>query len=160
LGQLSEEELKRHGTADLMELLIKQSREKTFLTWMQEHPEEIIKLLESLYGISGIHYILANERDHLPNQIIDAIIAIVPHKKEYIMTAAQQLEQRGEQRGIQKGRQEGRQEGMQKGRQEGMYTKTLDIARNMLSKGLAVNLIRELAGLSEEELRKLQEEPN
>jgi predicted transposase/invertase (TIGR01784 family) len=151
LGQLSEEELKKHGTADLMELLIKQSREKTFLTWMQEHPEEIIKLLGSLYGISGIHYILANERDHLPNQIIDAIIAIAPHKKEYIMTAAQQLRQEGIR--------EGRQEGIQKGRQEGMYTKTLDIAKNMLSTlHLDMKTVSEATGLSEQELIKLQEE--
>jgi predicted transposase/invertase (TIGR01784 family) len=143
LGQLSEEELKRHGTADLMELLIKQSREKTFLTWMQEHPEEIIKLSESLYGISGIHYILANERDHLPNQIIDAIIAIAPHKKEYIMTAAQQL----------------RQEGIREGRQEGMKQEKLHIARNMLSTlHLDMKTVSEVTGLSEEELMKLQEE--
>jgi predicted transposase/invertase (TIGR01784 family) len=163
LGQLSEEELKKHGTADLMELLLKQSRERTFLNWIQENPEEIIKLIEGFYGMSGIHYILANERDHIPNQIIDAIIAITPHKKEVIMTAAQQLRQegiqKGRQEGIQEGIQKGRQEGIQKGRQEGMYTKTLDIARNMLSKlHLDMKTVSEATGLSEEELMKLQEE--
>ncbi len=58
------------------------------------------------------------------------------------MTAAQQLgkkfEQRGEQRGIQK--------------------RNLEIARNMLAEGLALNLIRKLSGLSEEELAQLQSE--
>jgi hypothetical protein len=60
----------------------------------------MIKSIECFYGISGIHHILANKRDHMPNQIIDAMIAITPRKKEAIMTAAQQLEQKGIQRGI------------------------------------------------------------
>jgi predicted transposase/invertase (TIGR01784 family) len=147
LGQLSEAELKQHGTADLMELLLKQSQARTFLNWIQEHSEEIITLLvERLYGMGGVRYILANERDHLPHQLIDVIIALVPHKKEAIMTAAQRL------------RQEGMQEGIQKGRQEGMYTKTLDIAKNMLSRlHLDMKTVSEATGLSEEELRQLQE---
>jgi predicted transposase/invertase (TIGR01784 family) len=96
---------------------------------------------------------LANERDHLPNQIIDAIIAIAPHKREYIMTAAQQLEQRG----IQKGRQEG----IQEGRQEGMKQEKLHIAKNMLSTlHLDMKAVSEATGLNEEKLMKLQEEPS
>ena len=53
------------------------------------------------------------------------------------MTAAQQL----------------RQEGETKGMQEGMQEEKLHIAKNMLSKGFTANLIRELAGISEEEFR-------
>ena len=58
------------------------------------------------------------------------------------MTAAKQLEMKG----------------MQKGMQQGMHTRGLEIARNMLSEGFAANVIRKLAGLSMEELMKLQEE--
>ena len=54
------------------------------------------------------------------------------------MTAAQQLGKKFEQRGIQK--------------------RNLEIARNMLAEGLALNLIRKLSGLSEEELAQLQSE--
>ncbi|MHA7877439.1 MAG: hypothetical protein ACX93T_00770 [Bacteroidota bacterium] len=78
------------------------------------------------------------------------------------MTALQQLEQRSEQRGLQKGRQEGiqqgKQEGIQQGRQEGIEKRNIEIARNMLSEGLAFNLVRKLSGLSEEVLMKLKEE--
>jgi hypothetical protein len=42
-----------------------------------------------------------------------------------------------------------------------MYIKTLDIARNMLSKlPLDMKTVSEATGLSEEELVKLQEEPS
>ena len=52
-----------------------------------------------------------------------------------------------------------RQEGMQKGRQEGMHTKSLEIAKNMLSKlHLDIKVVKEATGLSEEELLKLQAE--
>ena len=58
-----------------------------------------------------------------------------PAQKQIAMTAAQYL------------RQEGRQEGM------------LHVAKNMLSKlHLDIKAVKEATGLSEEELRKLQEE--
>jgi recombination-promoting nuclease RpnB len=85
---------------------------------------------------------LAVERERSPEEIIEAVTNTVPHKKGAIMTAAQQLQQRG----------------MQQGRQEGMQTEKLHIAKNMLAKGLAIHLIRELAGVSEEDLMRLQEE--
>jgi predicted transposase YdaD len=37
-----------------------------------------------------------------------------------------------------------------------MQAEKLQIAKNMLSKGLAANLIQELAGISEEEFRQLE----
>ena len=42
--------------------------------------------------------------------------------------------------------------------QQGMQQEKLHIARNMLSEGFAANLVQKLAGLSVEELKKLQEE--
>ena len=71
------------------------------------------------------------------------------------MTVAQQLRQEG----MQKGRQEGMKKGRQEGRQEGMHTKSLEIAKNMLSKlHLDIKVVKEATGLSEEELLKLQAE--
>ena len=66
------------------------------------------------------------------------------YPQEDIMTAARQLEIKGEKRGE------------QRGMQQGMQQEKLHIAKNMLSKGFAANLIRELAGISEEELRQLE----
>jgi predicted transposase/invertase (TIGR01784 family) len=98
--------------------------------------------LVEIYGTSSLIFILAVERKHSPEEVTEAIGKIVPHKKEAIMTAAQQLHQRSMQQGI----------------QQGMQTEKLHIAKNMLAKGLAIHLIRELAGVSEEDLMRLQEE--
>jgi predicted transposase/invertase (TIGR01784 family) len=56
------------------------------------------------------------------------------------MTAARQLEIKGEKRGM----------------QQGMQQEKLHIAKNMLSEGLAANLIQKLAGISEEQFRQLE----
>ena len=70
-------------------------------------------------------------------------------EKENIMTTiAQQLEQ--------KGMQQEKLHGMQQGMQQGMQEEKLHIAKNMLSKGFASNLIQELSGISEEEFRQLE----
>ena len=142
LGQITEAELKEHGEAQLMELLLKQGKEKTFLKWIKGRKGEIGELLSKHYGVSGISYILAMESKHTPKEIIDTLKEITPHKEQEIMTAAQYL------------RQEGRQEGIQ----QGMHTKSLDIARNMLSYNEPKEKIQQFTGLSEEELAQLKSE--
>ena len=78
-------------------MLLKQSRERTFLNWMKEHPEAMIKLLmERFYGIGGIVYVLGVKKLHSAEELLQAIENIAPQRKEDIMTAAQQLELRGE----------------------------------------------------------------
>ncbi len=139
LGQMEEEELSQHDTADLLEMLLKQSRERTYFNWINEHPEEMKKLVDRFYGISGIIYILGVEKKYSAEELLQAIENIAPEKKEDIMTAAQQLELRGELRGIQK--------------------EKLSIAKNMLSKlHLDMQTVAKATGLSEEELMRLQEE--
>jgi len=143
LGQIEEEELAQHGTADLLEMLLKQSQKRTFLRWMQNNPEAMRKLLVRFYGISGIMYILGVEQEYSPEEVLQTIESIVPQRKEDIMTAAQQLGEKYEQRGI----------------QQGMQIKALEIAENMLSElHLDVETVAQATGLSREELIKIQEE--
>jgi hypothetical protein len=54
LGQIEEDKLASHGTADLLEMLLKKSRERTVLNWITRHPEAIKKLGDRFYVISGI----------------------------------------------------------------------------------------------------------
>ena len=68
------------------------------------------------------------------------------------MNIREYIKEEGRQEGIQKGRQEGRQEGIQKGMQEGRQ----QVVLNMLQKRLDTSLISEVTGLSEEEIKKLQ----
>jgi predicted transposase/invertase (TIGR01784 family) len=60
----------------------------------------------------------------------------------------------GHRKGIKKGIKRGREEG----RQEGEKNKALEIARNLLKKGLTPKEAAEMTGLSEEEIQKLREE--
>jgi recombination-promoting nuclease RpnE len=149
LGQLSEAELKQHGTIDLLELLLRQSQERTCLEWLKANPTAVVGMVDDLveiYGTSSIIFILEVERKHSPEEVIEAIVNIVPHKKEAIMTAAQQLHQQG------------MQQGMQQGRQEGMQAEKLHIAKNLLSNfHLDMKIVSEATGLSEQELMRLQE---
>ena len=63
----------------------------------------------------------------------------------------------GRQQGIQEGIQQGIQEGMQQGTQQGIQQGQINIARRMLAKGLDIEDIAELAGLSVEEIEKLKD---
>jgi len=139
LGQMSEKELKQHGTAALMELLLKQARYRTFLKWIKEHAEEVRELLETYYGISGIYYILGVESKHSSEGILDILKTVAPNKQENIMTAARQLEIRGMKQGI----------------QEGMQQEKLHIAKNMLQSHEPKEKIHQFTGLSWVEIEAL-----
>ena len=52
---------------------------------------------------------------------------------------------------------EGKKEGIKEGKKEGMALATLNIAENLLQKKYAIKEIMDVTGLSEEEIKKLQE---
>ncbi|CYU59729.1 Uncharacterised protein [Streptococcus suis] len=58
--------------------------------------------------------------------------------------------------GRKRGQEEGMAQGLQKGRAEGMLDGQLKIARQMLSKHFADEMIKELTGLSQEDLDGLK----
>ena len=64
------------------------------------------------------------------------------------MTIAEQLEQKG----LQKGRLEGMQLGEAKGRQEGRQEAVREMARNMLAKGIDIETISSITGMTADEL--------
>ena len=68
------------------------------------------------------------------------------------MDIREHFKEEGRQEGIQKGMKRGMQKGMQKGRQEGMQ----QVVLNMLKKQTDIAFISEVTGLSEEEIRKIQ----
>jgi recombination-promoting nuclease RpnB len=70
------------------------------------------------------------------------------YKKEFMSTLVPQIEQ--------KSRQEGRQEGRLEGRQEGEQNKALVIAKRMLNMDKDWNDIKEITGLSDQELLCLE----
>ncbi len=133
----TEEELAGHGQADLLQILLKHSQERSLLAWIKANPVLVQKLLSRLYGISGVVYILGVEQTYSSEELINAIVEVAPNKKEDIMTAAQQL--------------------MQQGMQQGMHNKALGIARNLLRKNMDVSFITETTGLDKKTITKLKE---
>ena len=61
--------------------------------------------------------------------------------------------QEGLQEGLQQGLQQGLQEGLQQGLQQELHKARVKMARHLLSRGLAMDIIVETTGLSEEEIR-------
>jgi predicted transposase/invertase (TIGR01784 family) len=53
-----------------------------------------------------------------------------------------------------------REEGYEKGREEGKETEREEIARNALAKGASIDFVKEITGLDDEAIRKLQEDVN
>ena len=62
---------------------------------------------------------------------------------------------KGEKSGIEKGRKEGLEKGLEKGRKEGAKKKAIEMAQSLKAKGIAISIIAECSGLSEEEINSL-----
>ena len=90
--------------------------------------------------VSLINYLVqAGETDDA-EAFVRNLAQRVPQHEDELMTIAQQLEQKG----LEKGRLEGRQEGK------------MEVARNLLAKGIPLESVRELTGLSDDELAKIR----
>ena len=61
----------------------------------------------------------------------------------------------GREEGLKVGREEGHKKGHKEGKEEGAKQKSFDIAKRMLEKGIDVETISELTGLTEKEISKL-----
>ena len=61
----------------------------------------------------------------------------------------------GKEEGLKEGRKEGKEEGIKEGRAEGVKQNGFDIAKRMLEKGIDIETISELTGLTEKEISKL-----
>ena len=159
LTVLSEEELTHHGEADLVEILLKHGVERAFLSWIKANRDLVARLLNRVYGESGVVYILATDGKNNAQELIKAIIGAAPDKSNIIMTAAQQLRQEGIQQGIQQGMEQGIQQGMEQGIQQGIRDRNLEIASNMLLQlHLDIDTVQKATSLSREELEEIQAE--
>ena len=61
----------------------------------------------------------------------------------------------GREEGREEGHKVGKEEGRKEGREEGAKQKSFDIAKRMLEKGIAIETISELTGLTEKEISEL-----
>ena len=61
----------------------------------------------------------------------------------------------GKEEGLKEGRKEGKEEGIKEGLKEGAKRNSFDIAKRMLEKGIDIETISELTGLTEKEISEL-----
>ena len=64
----------------------------------------------------------------------------------------------GREEGREEGHKVGKEEGLKEGREEGAKQKSCDIAKRMLEKGIDIETILELTGLTAEEVSRLKKE--
>jgi predicted transposase/invertase (TIGR01784 family) len=140
LTAITQEELIKHGKADLLEVLLKQAVSRDFLNWVNSNQALISILLSRFYGSSGIIYMLDRDDKNDLEKLMDAIIKAAPDKQELIMTAAQQL----------------REQGIQQGMQQGMETRNLEIAKNLLFKlHVDIDTVQKATELTRQDLEEI-----
>jgi predicted transposase/invertase (TIGR01784 family) len=124
------------------------------LTLLQKHihRRDLADLLDRLAATLMAGHLTGQQLVSLINYLVQAgetddaeafvrnLAQRVPQHEDELMTIAQQLEQKG----LEKGRQEGRQEGK------------MEVARNLPQKGIPLESVRELTGLSDDDLAKIR----
>lgn len=147
---LTDEEIRKHGLASLMEMLFKHHRAKNFLSIMRDMlnshiVQNVVKQLNISYLNDMLNYVLSTTQDETEpkaaQHLIKELIQAFPKEKEVIMTFAQQLKQ----------------EGIQQGVQQGLKEANLLIAKKMLARGYKLDAIKDLLELSDQALLNLKD---
>jgi predicted transposase/invertase (TIGR01784 family) len=154
LCRMSDEEIQKHALFGLTEYAFKHKRTQnikkflaTLFPWMKA--AEVEFQIDSQYGKILLRYILSLCPHGGYELFMESAKQYLSKSQEdKAMTLAEEL--------IQKGRYEGMQQGMQEGMQKGVQ-KIQQIALQMLNKGMSVNEVTELTGLSSDKVSNLQE---
>ncbi|MFT4272410.1 MAG: Rpn family recombination-promoting nuclease/putative transposase [Pantoea sp.] len=94
--------------------------------------------------VSLINYLVQTGETSDAEAFVRNLAQRVPQHEDELMTIAQQLEQKG----LEKGRVEGREAGRQEGK--------LEVARNLLLRGMPHESVKELTGLTDEDLEQIR----
>ena len=114
-------------------------------TKLKEIPT-IIKAIEAL----GNMRLSEKERENF-----EARLKWLRDEKAALISAERRGLERGIEKGIEKGREEGREVGREEGREEGAEQKTHEIIINAHKNGLDISMIKNVVGLSEDEIQKI-----
>jgi len=139
LTVLSDDELAQDGFAFLMEMLLKHSRTKNFLTILKER-RKAIKVILSQFNRETrrdmLKYVISETQDEeMPNaleQLVQILTTDLPEDKETIMTFAQQL------------------------RQQGREIERYEVAKSLLAEGISLDIIKKVTKLPDLDLAELE----
>ncbi|SHG47967.1 conserved hypothetical protein (putative transposase or invertase) [Thermosyntropha lipolytica DSM 11003] len=148
-----------------------------FLARELKNPESLIKMvlryLDSLpedyeYLFKATIIFVFHKVDIEPERLIEYIRELKPERREDLMTLAERLRRegleegirRGMEEGIRRGIKEGIEEGIKKGKKEGKEEGREETALKALQKGLDIETIAEITGLSIERIEELKKRLN
>ncbi|SHH31814.1 conserved hypothetical protein (putative transposase or invertase), partial [Thermosyntropha lipolytica DSM 11003] len=110
----------------------------------------------SYLQVSIIEYILGAVEKIDEEILIECIEKILPERREDLMTLAEKWRREGIEEGIRKGIEQGIAKGIEKGIEKGKE----EAALNALQKGLDIETIAEITGLSVERIEELKKKLN
>ena len=136
--EIPDEELSKHEEINILEVFMKYGDDPNFPQWLIAHPDIAQQLAENKYIERAIAYLL--EVGHNKEEdLLKAFKKTSNKLKETMLTTRQQIEQRGIEQGI----------------KQGIEQERFEIAKQMLSKGLDMQFICEITGLSEAKINAL-----
>lgn len=148
LGQFSEVELLKHGDISGLEVALKHSYDKQVLESGVRPFIEAIKGCKDIELRRALYQYTISAWEVDPVLINKAYKEAIPDDRRFIMTAEEQLIQKG----LRKGRQEGRQEGVSLGERR----KAKEIALEMLRNNQSIEMVSKCVKLSFDEVLKLK----
>ena len=166
---LSDSTLEQHGTAGLMEKLLKySSRKEAFFTILSDELDRnraelqgdvVDTPLGGDYWKATLTYALSvvDPTLHSSEKILNLYKDKLSKTYEEVMTIAKQLEKIGELRGERIGEKRGMLRGEKIGELKGAKTRNLEIAKNMLGDRASVEKIKKWTGLTQGEIEKLSQ---
>lgn len=150
LTVMTDEEISKHGKAAIFEWILRDASlpGNEFLQQITQHLRHpCYRALASIsddFKLAMYEYILSVYKgDKSPNDLINIMGKVLPEEEEIMLTAAQQLEERGLQRGI------------QQGIQQGMHDSSMQIGENLIKLGVPLDIVQQGTHLSDEEMAQL-----
>ena len=158
LTQNSDEELREFIWYGTLARILKHIHAANFLPHFKEIIQEL-KIIEA-HGEEGyirnvITYVVALGETPHQEELHETIKELETVNEEKLMTLADYLKPEIYNRGLEQGVQQGLEQGLERGLTEGEEKSKTEIARNMLAKGLDVDLIVSVTGLSSQEVSNI-----
>lgn len=146
---IPDDEIMQHKRMALLELLQKHIRQRDLVELINQVAALLLAGYTSEKQVRTLmnYMFQVGETEH-PEALLTQLASQVPQHGDTLMTIAEQLEQKG----LQKGRIEGMRLGEAKGRQEAV----LEMARNMLAKGIDAETILSVTGLTAADLEQVR----
>jgi predicted transposase/invertase (TIGR01784 family) len=158
ISEMTDEVIASHGAVSLLEWPLRDAYQKgehfldktkqqlkrlSYHEALEQHPD---------FKLALFRYTIGTYRgSKSPVEVISELIQAVPEEKGFMLTAGQQLEQRGRQQGLQ----QGVQQGLHQGVQQGVEQEKREIAKRLLDRGMALEDITQITGLAQKELSRL-----